>query len=210
MREAGADRHFISTLDDIAWLFNLRGATSATTGIHRPRLDRDRQRHAVRRAGKIDAALAAQLAADGVRIADYAAAKPALSALPGGALLIDRAASRWACAGGGRRRASDRGDQSQHADEVAQERGRGRARAPRDGTGRRRAGRVLRLVRGQRQPRPHHRIDHRRGNHRRARAPPGFVSPASAPSPASTPTARCRTTTPLRKRTARSRATACC
>lgn len=90
MRAAGAERHFISTLDDIAWLFNLRGADVSYNPVFIA--------HALVEAGsatlfvapgKVDAALAAQLAADGVRVSDYAEAKPALSALPGGALLID-------------------------------------------------------------------------------------------------------------------------
>lgn len=90
MREAGADRHFISTLDDIAWLFNLRGADVSYNPVFiaHALIETDSATLFVA-PGKIDAALAAQLAADGVRIADYAAAKPALSALPGGALLID-------------------------------------------------------------------------------------------------------------------------
>ncbi|POZ62234.1 Xaa-Pro aminopeptidase [Chromobacterium alticapitis] len=90
MAKAGADRHFISTLDDIAWLFNLRGADVNYNPVFIA--------HALIEAGsatlfvapgKIDAALAAQLAADGVQVADYAEAKPALSSLPDGALLID-------------------------------------------------------------------------------------------------------------------------
>ncbi len=90
MRAAGAERHFISTLDDIAWLFNLRGADVSYNPVFIA--------HALVEAGsatlfvapgKIDAALAAQLAADGVWVSDYAEAKPALSALPDGALLID-------------------------------------------------------------------------------------------------------------------------
>ncbi|OVE46862.1 Xaa-Pro aminopeptidase [Chromobacterium violaceum] len=90
MREAGADRHFISTLDDIAWLFNLRGADVSYNPVFiaHALIESDSATLFVA-PGKIDATLAAQLAADGVRIADYAAAKPALSALPGGALLID-------------------------------------------------------------------------------------------------------------------------
>lgn len=36
LREKGADWHFIATLDDIAWLFNLRGVTSPTTQCSSP------------------------------------------------------------------------------------------------------------------------------------------------------------------------------
>ncbi|WP_199155034.1 aminopeptidase P family protein [Chromobacterium sp. ASV23] len=90
MREAGAERHFLSTLDDIAWLFNLRGAdvNYNPVFIAHALIEADSATLFVA-PGKIDDALAAQLAADGVRVADYAEAKPALSALPGGALLID-------------------------------------------------------------------------------------------------------------------------
>ncbi|WP_434635142.1 aminopeptidase P family protein [Chromobacterium sp. CV08] len=89
MRAAGADRHFVSTLDDIAWLFNLRGAdvNYNPVFIAHALIAADRATLFVA-PGKIDAALAAQLAADGVEIADYAAAKPSLSALSG-SLLID-------------------------------------------------------------------------------------------------------------------------
>lgn len=90
MREAGAERHFLSTLDDIAWLFNLRGAdvNYNPVFIAHALIESDSATLFVA-PGKIDDALAAQLAADGVRVADYAATKPALSALPGGSLLID-------------------------------------------------------------------------------------------------------------------------
>lgn len=90
MAKAGAERHFISTLDDIAWLFNLRGADVSYNPVFiaHALIEADQATLFVA-PGKIDAALAAQLAADGVKVADYAAAKPALAALPAGALLID-------------------------------------------------------------------------------------------------------------------------
>lgn len=90
MREAGADRHFLSTLDDIAWLFNLRGADVSYNPVFiaHALIEADSATLFVA-PGKIDAALAAQLAADGVKVVDYAAAKPTLNTLPGGALLID-------------------------------------------------------------------------------------------------------------------------
>ncbi|QDQ27594.1 aminopeptidase P family protein [Chitinimonas arctica] len=91
MAKLGADQHFISTLDDLAWLFNLRGADvnynpvfvgHALLGLSEATL--------FVAAGKIDAALAALLAADGVRIAAYQDAGAALAALPATArLLID-------------------------------------------------------------------------------------------------------------------------
>lgn len=90
MAKAGAERHFISTLDDIAWLFNLRGADVSYNPVFIAHALIEAARATLFVApGKVDAALAAQLAADGVQIADYASAKPTLNALPGGALLID-------------------------------------------------------------------------------------------------------------------------
>ncbi|WP_199406862.1 aminopeptidase P family protein [Chromobacterium sp. ATCC 53434] len=89
MRAAGAERHFVSTLDDIAWLFNLRGAdvNYNPVFIAHALIEADSATLFVA-PGKIDAALAAQLAADGVRQADYAQTKPTLAALSG-TLLID-------------------------------------------------------------------------------------------------------------------------
>lgn len=89
MQQHGADAHFLSTLDDIAWLFNLRGADVNYNPVFIS--------HALLRhdgatlfvgAGKIDATLAATLAADGITVADYHAAKPALAALPAGSRLL--------------------------------------------------------------------------------------------------------------------------
>lgn len=89
MLEAGASAHFISTLDDIAWLFNLRGAdveynpvfiahaliteTAATIFVGE---------------GKVPAELAARLEADGVRLVPYAQARTALAALPAGSRVL--------------------------------------------------------------------------------------------------------------------------
>ncbi|OHX11633.1 peptidase M24 [Chromobacterium sphagni] len=89
IRQAGAERHFISTLDDIAWLFNLRGAdvNYNPVFISHALLEQDRATLFVA-PGKVDAALAATLAADGVQLADYASAKSALHALPAGSSLL--------------------------------------------------------------------------------------------------------------------------
>ena len=86
---AGASHHLVSTVDDIAWITNLRGAdvdynpvflahlllsaTTATLFIA---------------AGKIDADLAATLAADGIMLAPYGEAAAALTALPSDAVLL--------------------------------------------------------------------------------------------------------------------------
>jgi Xaa-Pro aminopeptidase len=88
MLKTGATHHFISTVDDIAWLFNLRGsdvdynpvflahalvdATSATLFVA---------------PGKIDAALQATLKADGVSVVGYGDVARALSHLHSGNVL---------------------------------------------------------------------------------------------------------------------------
>lgn len=91
MHEQGAQWHFVSTLDDLAWLFNLRGAdvnynpvfvAHALVGLERATL--------FVADGKVSAELATSLARDGVDVKPYDAAAAALAALPEGAgLLID-------------------------------------------------------------------------------------------------------------------------
>ncbi len=91
MATLGATRHLVSTLDDIAWLFNLRGAdvsfnpvflAHALIGEHTATLFVGD--------GKVDPALALRLQADGVELAPYGDAQQALARLPHGAtLLID-------------------------------------------------------------------------------------------------------------------------
>jgi Xaa-Pro aminopeptidase len=79
----GASHHFVSTVDDIAWLFNLRGSdVSLQPGVPRPCAARCARRDAVRRRGQGRCGPAAALAADGVRLAPYAQAGAALAALP--------------------------------------------------------------------------------------------------------------------------------
>ena len=83
MTKLGADQHFISTLDDIAYLFNLRGAdvnfnpifvAHALVGLNSATL--------YIADGKVPAVVKAALAADGVTIAPYADAPGALTSLP--------------------------------------------------------------------------------------------------------------------------------
>ena len=83
MQQHGADFHFISTLDDIAWLLNLRGAdvNYNPVFISHLLLSQDNATLFVDR-HKLDAGLQAELAADGVQLADYHSAKASLSALP--------------------------------------------------------------------------------------------------------------------------------
>ncbi|MFC3625414.1 aminopeptidase P family protein [Vogesella amnigena] len=89
MREAGADWHFISTLDDIAWLTNLRGSDVNYNPVFIAHLLLGQHSATLFvGAGKIDAELAAELAADGILLADYAGAKAALAALPAGKRLL--------------------------------------------------------------------------------------------------------------------------
>jgi Xaa-Pro aminopeptidase len=98
MKRHGATHHFVSTVDDIAWLFNLRGAdvTYNPVFLAHALVEAERVRLFVG-AGKVDAALAARLAADGVELAAYGQAGAALAALPSDAvLLIDPKRVTWA------------------------------------------------------------------------------------------------------------------
>jgi len=91
----GATHHFISTVDDIAWLTNLRGADVNYNPVFIAHLLVERLAEHERATlftseGKIDAALAQTLAADGVTVAPYAHAAAALGELPpDSTLLVD-------------------------------------------------------------------------------------------------------------------------
>ena len=89
MAALGATQHFVSTVDDIAWITNLRGADVDYNPVFLAHLliGADTATLFVG-AGKIDAALQAALAADGIVLADYAAAGAALAALPADAVLL--------------------------------------------------------------------------------------------------------------------------
>ena len=85
----GATHHFISTVDDVAWLLNLRGADVTYNPVFMAHLLLDGEKATLFLApGKIDAALQARLAADGVTIAAYEQAPAALGALPASAVLL--------------------------------------------------------------------------------------------------------------------------
>jgi Xaa-Pro aminopeptidase len=91
MAALGAERLFLSTLDDIAYLFNLRGADVSFNPVFvaHALLEQDRATLFVAE-GKASPALQARLLEDGVRLAPYAAAAEALAALPkDSSLLID-------------------------------------------------------------------------------------------------------------------------
>lgn len=93
MKQRGADWHFIATLDDIAWLFNLRGSdvsfnpifvSFALVGLGQATL--------FVALDKVDAALERQLQEEGVTLRDYSQVAEALRALPAKAnLLMDPA-----------------------------------------------------------------------------------------------------------------------
>ena len=93
MVERGADWHFLATLDDIAWLFNLRGAdvsynpvfiSFALIGPNSINLFID--------SSKVDAGIRQSLESDGVTLLEYTQIGAALRAVPKDArLLIDPA-----------------------------------------------------------------------------------------------------------------------
>jgi len=89
MHEKGAQWHFISTLDDLAWLFNLRGADVSYNPVFvaHALIGPDHAMVFVAD-GKVPEALVQSLARDDVRIASYAQAAAALAALPAGATLL--------------------------------------------------------------------------------------------------------------------------
>ena len=81
--------HFVSTVDDIAWITNLRGADVDYNPVFLAHLLIDATRATLFvGVGKVAPALAAELATPGLTLADYAAAAPALAALPAGSSLL--------------------------------------------------------------------------------------------------------------------------
>jgi Xaa-Pro aminopeptidase len=91
MDKLGADRHFISTLDDIAWLFNLRGADVSFNPVFLAHALVEPEHATLFVAdGKVAPELAERLLEDNVRIAPYDQAERALAALaPASVLLVD-------------------------------------------------------------------------------------------------------------------------
>jgi Xaa-Pro aminopeptidase len=89
MARHGATQHFVSTVDDIAWITNLRGSDVSYNPVFLAHLLIDAQQATLFVAeGKVDAALAARLAADGVALAPYAQAGAALAALSAAQTLL--------------------------------------------------------------------------------------------------------------------------
>lgn len=91
MASVGATHHLVSTVDDLAWLLNLRGSDVECNPVFIAHLLLDAQRGQLFIGeGKVPADVAARLAADGIVLAPYADAAPTLAALPMTAkLLID-------------------------------------------------------------------------------------------------------------------------
>ena len=82
MREQGAQWHVISTLDDIAWLLNLRGSDVTYNPVFLSHvLIGEQTLYLFVLPGKVDAALARALAAEGIEICDYAHAPDQLAKL---------------------------------------------------------------------------------------------------------------------------------
>lgn len=91
LRERGADWHFIATVDDIAWLFNLRGSDVSYNPVFLSfALVSQDQALLFVAPGKVDTELAATLGAEGVTLRDYHQVGAALADVPAAArLLVD-------------------------------------------------------------------------------------------------------------------------
>jgi Xaa-Pro aminopeptidase len=91
MARHGATHHFVSTVDDVAWITNLRGADVDYNPVFLAHVLVDVERATLFvGVGKVEPSLAAELAADGFTLADYEQAAAALAALPpGSTLLVD-------------------------------------------------------------------------------------------------------------------------
>jgi Xaa-Pro aminopeptidase len=89
MQQHGAQWHFISTLDDIAYLFNLRGADVNYNPVFVAHaLIGPKQSTLFVADGKVPPALRDLLSQDGVTLAPYEQASESLAALPAGATLL--------------------------------------------------------------------------------------------------------------------------
>ncbi len=89
MKDAGADAHFVSTLDDIAWLFNLRGSDVDFNPVFvaHALIESDAAPLFVGD-GKVPPEIRDALAGDGVSIASYDAARSRLSELADDRVLL--------------------------------------------------------------------------------------------------------------------------
>ena len=91
MAKHQATHHLVSSVDDVAWITNLRGADVTYNPVFLAHLLITRTEATLFvGAGKVPAALAARLAADGITLVSYEQAGEALAALgPGSTLLVD-------------------------------------------------------------------------------------------------------------------------
>jgi Xaa-Pro aminopeptidase len=89
MQDRGATHHFVSTVDDIAWITNLRGSDVSYNPVFLAHLLVGLESATLFVGeGKISAMLADKLAADGITLAPYEAAGDALAALGAGLVLL--------------------------------------------------------------------------------------------------------------------------
>lgn len=89
MAKHGASHHFVSTVDDIAWIFNLRGSDVSYNPVFLAHALIDATTATLFvAAGKVPVTLAQRLQADGVQVADYAQAGAALAALSAPSVLL--------------------------------------------------------------------------------------------------------------------------
>jgi len=92
MHKLGATHHLVSSLDDIAWLTNLRGSDVECNPVFLAHLLVQTDQRATLFVGrsKLNDTLVARLAADGIDIADYASVTSALNELgPADHLMLD-------------------------------------------------------------------------------------------------------------------------
>ena len=90
MQRLGATHHLVSTVDDIAWITNLRGSDVDYNPVFLAHLliELDGPATLYVAEGKVTPDLTARLQADGIELAPYATAAASLAALPAGAVLL--------------------------------------------------------------------------------------------------------------------------
>ncbi|RVT49975.1 aminopeptidase P family protein [Rubrivivax albus] len=89
MQDRGATHHLVSTVDDIAWITNLRGSDVTYNPVFLAHLlIGPAQATLFVGGGKVDAALAQTLAVDGITLAPYDIAASTLAALPAEATVL--------------------------------------------------------------------------------------------------------------------------
>ena len=97
LRQSQTQWHLVSSLDDIAWLLNLRGADVPFNPVFLAHLLISADRASLFIApGKLEPAASAALQADGIDVLDYQGIQSALLAIPAGqALLVDPRRTTW-------------------------------------------------------------------------------------------------------------------